>query len=233
MLIVAKLALRHRRSHISESARADWLEQRARVLPEAGFLAPSAAGDLSNLDRQVRQLTKLETEGGFAPFLSSYLFDFRAANRPAGRTPITEFRLGLDEHQRRAVEMIMSVPDVGLVQGPPGTGKTTVICEATWQARQAGKRVLIASQANLAVDNVLDRLPRDPAIRAIRLMTGQVREIEASPYNRAKALGTYYGSVAQACRERNLEIWRRADAEHAELERFVAKGDLLSRDLAA
>ena len=60
------------------------------------------------------------------------------------------------------MQKILSVPDVCLIQGPPGTGKTTVIAEAIYQLVIRNKRVLVASQANLAVDNALERLISNP-----------------------------------------------------------------------
>lgn len=44
-----------------------------------------------------------------------------------------------------------------MIQGPPGTGKTTVIKELILQqlARDCSSRILVVSQANVAVDNVL------------------------------------------------------------------------------
>ena len=87
----------------------------------------------------------------------------------------------INEKQKEAVEKILSVPDVCLIQGPPGTGKTTVIAEAIYQLVIRNKRVLVASQANLAVDNALERLISNPKIRAIRL--GSAKKIDSSVSN--------------------------------------------------
>ena len=56
------------------------------------------------------------------------------------------------------------------IQGPPGTGKTSVICEIIRQelARRGGK-ILVSSQSNLAVDNILERLTGVPGIGLLRL----------------------------------------------------------------
>ena len=55
-----------------------------------------------------------------------------------------------------------------LVQGPPGTGKTTIIIEMIKEFVASGKKVLITSKNNLAVDNVLDKC-MDKDIKCIRL----------------------------------------------------------------
>ena len=64
---------------------------------------------------------------------------------------------------------MLATKDVCLVQGPPGTGKTTVIAEAIYHFVKNNERVLLASQTNLAVDNALERLVKDPAVRTVRL----------------------------------------------------------------
>jgi hypothetical protein len=65
----------------------------------------------------------------------------------------------LNDSQLAAFHSALSVPDLLLVLGPPGTGKTrTIVQIATAVAAHRG-RVLIASQTNTAVDNVLERLP--------------------------------------------------------------------------
>ena len=104
-------------------------------IPEQGFLSVSAAGDLALIRRHEQAINKLRDQGGFAPYLSSYLFDIKEANHPTTMEPVTEwFRSDLNTFQQRAVEKILAAPDICLVQGPPGTGKTTVIAEAILSA---------------------------------------------------------------------------------------------------
>ena len=59
--------------------------------------------------------------------------------------------------QLEAVNRGFSVKDIFMIQGPPGTGKTTVIKELILQQLHSNpdSRVLVVSQANVAVDNVL------------------------------------------------------------------------------
>lgn len=60
-------------------------------------------------------------------------------------------------HQYDSVVRALEEENLFLIQGPPGTGKTTVIQEIVLQylTKYPTKRVLIVSQANVAVDNVL------------------------------------------------------------------------------
>lgn len=65
-----------------------------------------------------------------------------------------------DTTQREAVLEALSYKPVYLIQGPPGTGKTTVIVELIQQIlhKQSDAKILVTSQSNLAVDNVLEKI---------------------------------------------------------------------------
>jgi len=81
-----------------------------------------------------------------------------------------------DESQKEAVLEALNKKPVYLIQGPPGTGKTTVIVELVQQLinNNLDCKILITSQSNLAVDNVLERLPED--ILFMRLASEKVVE---------------------------------------------------------
>ena len=69
----------------------------------------------------------------------------------------------LDENQKCAVQKSLSLSndcEVLVLQGPPGTGKTTTITEVVTQILKTKphEKVLIASQSNQAVDNVLEKI---------------------------------------------------------------------------
>ncbi|OKL37882.1 AAA domain-containing protein [Domibacillus mangrovi] len=66
-------------------------------------------------------------------------------------------QLAENRAQKEAVEQALAEENIYLVQGPPGTGKTTVIREimAQYLQRHPSARILIVSQANVAIDNVL------------------------------------------------------------------------------
>lgn len=53
--------------------------------------------------------------------------------------------------------MLGSKPKVSVVTGPPGTGKTQMIVNLIANALLFGKKVLVASKNNKAVDNVKER----------------------------------------------------------------------------
>ncbi|MFE7868761.1 AAA domain-containing protein [Micromonospora humida] len=75
-------------------------------------------------------------------------------------------------------------PGVRLVWGPPGTGKTWVLSEAIGALIADGKRVLLVSATNIAVDNALAGVMRQRRHRPgdlIRVGPPHLREIAADP----------------------------------------------------
>lgn len=67
----------------------------------------------------------------------------------------------LNPSQVKAVEKGIASQDLSLVLGPPGTGKTTVIAWWVKYFLNQNKRVLISSQNNSAVDNVIERIGKE------------------------------------------------------------------------
>lgn len=89
----------------------------------------------------------------------------------------------LNEDQCRAIEEMASAP-VTLLWGPPGTGKTTTLGAAVARWLRDGKRVLVMSTSNAAVDvamrSVLARLHPAEKGRVLRLgssLDEQVRDV--------------------------------------------------------
>lgn len=78
-----------------------------------------------------------------------------------------------NEAQRMTVQEALQEQDFYLIQGPPGTGKTTVIREIIQQhmTLHPHDRILIISQANVAIDNVLKDLP--PALTSETIRCGR------------------------------------------------------------
>ncbi|MBR3712868.1 MAG: AAA family ATPase, partial [Bacteroidales bacterium] len=87
-------------------------------------------------------------------------------------------KLKNDPSQLEAVLEAISYKPMYLIQGPPGAGKTTVIVETIRQLvkRQKDIKILLTSQSNLAVDNVLEKLIDCNDIPFIRLASENALE---------------------------------------------------------
>ena len=74
-------------------------------------------------------------------------------------------------NQKRAIINALEREPLSIIQGPPGTGKTTVITEIVFQIleRKPESRILVTSQTNNAVDQVLENLIKNniPVVRLV------------------------------------------------------------------
>lgn len=116
---------------------------------------------LSTDDWQLGQLETMEKQG-IAPITKLGLWKALSGERrsaPPKEIDCTfSSRVQLNEEQKRAVKLGLGNRELTLIWGPPGTGKTSVIAEIAVQQAVRGHTTLISSQANLAVDNALERL---------------------------------------------------------------------------
>ena len=60
-----------------------------------------------------------------------------------------------NQKQRTAIRKSLTASDVCCIQGPPGTGKTRVIVEMARRFADAGNTVLVTTETNTALDNIL------------------------------------------------------------------------------
>lgn len=106
-----------------------------------------------------------------------------------------------NKSQMDAIFSGICAKDVFLVMGPPGTGKTTVILEwVKYFVKQEKKRVLVSSQSNKAVDNVLARIIEDKKIDIIRIGSETDIQSEIIPYmfeNKVSKLREYISKHTQ------------------------------------
>lgn len=179
-------------------------------LPVEGVLRVAMEGELAALDVQLDGLRRLR-EGRVAnPRLTQWLFEIgkaagiEAKETDAGGTPA----LPLNPEQRGCVARAMALEDLLLLWGPPGTGKTTVIAEICAQYARAGRRVLVASQANLAVEQALGRLPASPQVRPAWVSSARRREGSAGDVG--GYLRAWLGSAGRAVRAEIPFLTKRA-----------------------
>lgn len=128
------------------------------------------------------------------PKLSSYLFDATKAT-PLDENIINErielikkvqLNTNLNPSQVNAIAKAVEAEDLALIQGPPGTGKSTAIAELIWQLaiKDSSTKILLTSEANLAVDNALDKLKSSlhNIVKPIRIAAGDKFSSEGLAY---------------------------------------------------
>ncbi|MEU5456166.1 AAA domain-containing protein [Streptomyces globisporus] len=127
----------------------------------------------------------LETlRDGIAGLGDTPLGSLLASGSPAGEPARTEVPAGLFPEQQEAYLACLGT-GVRLVWGPPGTGKTMVLTLAIGDLIAAGKRVLLVSATNIAVDNALKgvlRGHRHSSGDIVRVGPPQLKEIADDPH---------------------------------------------------
>lgn len=110
------------------------------------------------------------------------------------------------DSQKAAVKGALSENDLYLIQGPPGTGKTTVISEIISYLIKSEKKVLLSSQTNLAVDNVLQRIGNQEYVNAIRIGNEEKFELDSGNFSLTNRVTDLQSSMINKLINRNEEI---------------------------
>jgi superfamily I DNA and/or RNA helicase len=140
-------------------------------IAEKGELIEDIRQKVNQFKKQLKACQKFSKRIVVNPDICSILATPDNATIPSGKTltymdyeafkeKVFNKNLLTDETQLKAVFEAISYKPIYLIQGPPGTGKTTVIVECIRQIieREPNAKILVTSQSNLAVDNVLEKL---------------------------------------------------------------------------
>lgn len=138
------------------------------TIPRSGFIFQDVRQKEEDKKRQLEAINKVKNNDVQNRELIHYLFN---ADKLQGEylDPSLENIYQTDDkgspfkysyNQKQAIFNALERKPLSVIQGPPGTGKTTVITEIVFQIlnRDAGAKILITSQTNDAVDNVLENL---------------------------------------------------------------------------
>lgn len=115
------------------------------------------------------------------------------------------FNAKIDENQQIAVDKAMSLEngEYLVIQGPPGTGKTTVITELINQILAKNKlaKILVTSQSNQAVDNVLEKISESES-KIVRFGNDKSKLSEiANKYHEEAVFDNYLQNVKKRLEE--------------------------------
>ncbi len=136
-------------------------------------------GIKARLNRQNAAMKKLfldESANSHMKDIISGEFDWKTPKKEEVLIEDTIGLFGSNIRQKEAYVGAINAPDIFMIQGPPGTGKTTIITELVRYAIGKGQKVLVSSETNIAVDNVLERIRHTENVIPVRL--GRKERIE-------------------------------------------------------
>lgn len=191
-------------------------------LPSRGYIFQNISKQEEEKKRQLEAIKKVEFNAVQNRDLIHYLFNPKELKdkylniyelEDIYQTDQNGTPFQYSPNQKRAVINALNREPLTIIQGPPGTGKTTVITEIVFQIlnKKPNAKILITSQTNDAVDNVLDNL-----------LEKDIPFVRLSGVRKPKA------SLAKHTLERKIEGWKEKVRKKAKenwkpvKERFVA-----------
>ena len=156
--------------------------------PIKGFLMEDYSVKIEEKRRQKDAIIKVRKNEVQNPDLIYYLFkpqylngdfiDYEDFDLDIKQKGIAEYYY----NQKKAIVNALQRSPLSIIQGPPGTGKTTVITEIVFQLleQKPDSKILITSQTNNAVDQVLENLLKNdiPILRLSGLTEPRVEAIK-------------------------------------------------------
>jgi len=126
---------------------------------------------------------------------------------PIEKSDYYNSNIASNPRQREIVETALGAESFYMIQGPPGSGKTTVIQEIVRQHLKINPhdRILITSQSNVAVDNVMvDFIDHYPS-RLVRCGSEEKMQRELIPYSFEEVERSYRQRIADKIVPENLD----------------------------
>ena len=165
-------------------------------LPKSGTLRLDVSPHLKPIRVQssvIKNLPETVFNYGTERLIEALLI--RDLPRPAGpgQFDLLQNELRNDAAQIEAVGRAVSRQPFLLLRGPPGTGKTSVIAEIALQLAARKNRVLVASQTNVAIDHLVERLDKlnDKIVSKLGFAPGVIRVHGQSEYTLNPSIERY------------------------------------------
>lgn len=166
-------------------------------IPQSGFLFENTNKKEEEKNRQLEAIRKVDKNEVQNPDLIYYLF--KPDELPVSNSDYSPLEkvwqrdknkqpLKYSDNQNKAIRNALSKTPLSVIQGPPGTGKTTVITEIVFQllAHKPEAKILITSQTNNAVDQVLENLLKNeiPILRLSGITPPKIQIIKKHTLDR-------------------------------------------------
>jgi very-short-patch-repair endonuclease len=138
-----------------------------------------------------------------------------SSNRSANPSDLY-FPLPFNDEQVQIVQLL-EVHDGVAVQGPPGTGKTHTIANIACHYLALGKRVLITSMKEPALNEVKDKLPHDLQSLAISMLSSEKEGLKQFEYAISRISTEIQGLNENSYRRDIAHLDSALDSTHAKL----------------
>lgn len=155
-----------------------------------------------------------------------------SGSRSKGEARELYFPLPYNQEQETIVEMLERAPGVS-VQGPPGTGKTHTIANIICHYLATGRKVLVTSKGEHALEVLQEKVPEEVRPLTVALLSGDkegMRQFQAS-------IEAIIHNLSQLnIRATQVEIERckqQIDAAHAEVARIDRRVDEIAKQQLA
>lgn len=192
-------------------------------IPSSGYLFQNISKEEEEKKRQLEAIRKVEYDETQNRTLTNALFSPQDLEGSYIDTATLEQVYQKDnngkpfkysDNQTTAIRQALERKPLSIIQGPPGTGKTTVITEIVFQilAKEPNATILITSQTNDAVDNVLDNL-----------LENDIPIVRLSGFRKPK------GSLQKHTMERKIEGWKQEVRKKAEQNWRSIEADFLKK----
>lgn len=142
------------------------------------------------------------------------------------------FPLPYNQEQETIVEMLEHAPGVS-VQGPPGTGKTHTIANIICHYLATGRKVLVTSKGEHALDVLQEKIPEEVRPLTVALMAGDkegMRQFQASIESIIHRLSQLNTRTTEEEIERCKQ---QIEAAHAEVSRIDKRVDEIANEQLA
>ncbi len=155
------------------------------LLAKSGTLMADERQWAAAWHRQQNALNTIVNDRCVNPRLTNILIDPSQATLQVLEEVDRFYSEDLDSDKKQIVNNALNARDMYLIQGPPGTGKTVVIAEIIAQvlAKNPKTKILLVSQSNVAVDNVLGKVVKLlPNVSIVRIGREEYLSSDATGY---------------------------------------------------